>query len=159
MTVPKFHFRLATLLRLREAARDQRRVQLADAQRADAELQRQMARLDMERTHLQRDCRTAAGPGPVDVGRLIEAQRYAATLRVQEANLQQQRQALAAQIDCRRKELLEADRDVRTLAKLRENQLQAHRQAEERQDGKRLDEAALQALSTSDLTGTIAYGN
>ena len=46
----KFHFRLATLLRLRETTRDECRVQLADAQRADAELQSQLARLDMEQT-------------------------------------------------------------------------------------------------------------
>ena len=140
----KFHFRLATLLRLRETTRDERRVQLAEAQRADAELQSQLTRLDVEQEQLQRECRTAAGPGAVDLPRLVEAQQYAAALRAQEAELQQQRQALAVEIDRRRQALLEADRDVRTLEKLRENQLQAHRQEEERQEGKRLDEAALQ---------------
>ena len=65
-------------------------------------------------------------------------------------SLQRQRQALAAEIDRRRQALLEADRDVRTLEKLRENQLQAHRQEEERQEGKRLDEAALQATGQDD---------
>ena len=145
----RFHFRLATLLRLRESTRDECRVQLADAQRADTELQSQLARLDMEQRQLQRECRTAAGPGPVDLRRLLEAQRYAATLRAREVDLHQQRQVLGAEIDRRRQALLEADRDVRTLEKLRENQSQAHRQAEDRQEGKRLDEAALQTASST----------
>ena len=139
-----FHFRLASLLRLRQSICDQCRVELADAQRADAELQSQLARLDMEQRQLQGECRTAAGPGPVDLRRLLEARRYAATLRAREAGLHQERQTLGTEIDRRRQALLESDRDVRTLEKLRESQSQAHRQAEDRLEGKRLDEADLQ---------------
>jgi flagellar protein FliJ len=144
----KFHFRLATLLRLRETTRDERRVQLAEAHRADAELQSQLARLNVKQEQLQRECRAAAGPGEVDLSRLLEALQYASALRAQKAELRQQRQALAAEIDLRRQALIEADRDVRTLEKLRENQSQAHQQAEDRQEVKRLDEAALQAART-----------
>jgi flagellar protein FliJ len=144
----KFRFRLATLLQLRESTRDERRVQLAESQRADTELHRQLIRVEMEQQQLQRECREAAGPGDVDLPRLVEAQQYASALRAQQTELRRQRQALAAEIDRRRQTLLEADRDVRTLEKLRENQLQAHRQEENRQEGKRLDEAALQAAGT-----------
>ena len=77
----KFHFRLATLLRLRQSVRDGCRVQLADAQRADVELQSHLNRLDTEQEQLQRECRAAAGPGPVDLRRLLEARQYSATLR------------------------------------------------------------------------------
>ena len=140
-----FHFRLATLLRLREATRDQRRVELAEAQRTDAELERQLARLAVERQQLQCECRTAAGPGAVDLPRLMEAQQYAAALRGEEADLRRQRETLAAEIERLRQAELEADREVRTLEKLRETQAQAHRQEDERQEGKRLDEAALLA--------------
>ena len=146
--MPKFHFRLATLLRLRETARDERRVQLAEAQQADVDLQHRLARLDAEQQQLQHECRAAAGPGAVDLSRLVEAQQYASALRAQAEELTRQRQTLAAEIDRRRQSLLEADRDVRTLEKLRENQSQAHRQQEDRQEGKRLDEAALQAART-----------
>jgi flagellar protein FliJ len=141
----KFNFRLATLLRLREAARDERQLELADAQRADAELDGQLARLETLERQLQGERRNAAGPGPVDLRRLIDAQRYAASLRTREADLRQQRQTLAAEIDRRRQAVVEADRDVRSLEKLHAKQLQAHRQSEERQEGKRLDEVALQA--------------
>jgi flagellar export protein FliJ len=139
----KFHFRMATLLRLRETARDERRVQLAEVQRTDAELHGRLTRLDIEREQLQADCRTAAGPGAVDVARLVEAQQYALALRAQEVELQRQRQALATEIDRRRQALLESDRDVQTLEKLRQHQSQAHRQEQDRQEGKQLDEAAL----------------
>jgi len=141
----KFHFRLATLLRLRAATRDERRVQLGEAQQADVELQDRLAGLGAQQQRLQHECREAAGPGAVDLPRLIEAHHCATALRSQEAELERQRRELAVEIDRRRQALLEADRDVRTLEKLRENQSQVHRQCENRQEGKRLDEAALQA--------------
>lgn len=144
----KFQFRLATLLRLREATRDERRVQLAEVQRADAELQSQLERLAREQEQLRRDCREAAGPGTVDLRRLVEAEQYASALRMQEAGIRRQRETLAVEIECRRQAVIEADRDVQSLEKLRDNQLQAHRQEEDRQEGKRLDEAALQVVAT-----------
>jgi flagellar protein FliJ len=146
--MPKFHFRLATLLQLREATRDERRVHLAEAYRADVELEHQQARLEAKLQQLLQEYRTAAGPGAVDLSHLVEADQYAAMLRTQEEELRRRRQVLAAEIVLRRQALLEADRDVRTLEKLRENQSQAHRQEDERQEGKRLDEAALQTGRT-----------
>jgi flagellar protein FliJ len=142
----KFKFRLASVLRLRQTARDDRRVQLAESQRSDAELQGQLRRLEAEQELLQGECRAAVGPGPVDLGRLIDAQRYAAELRSREGDVREQRELLAAEIESRRQAVIEADRDVRTLQKLRDNQLQTHREEEQRQDAKRLDEAAMQTI-------------
>lgn len=144
----KFHFRLATLLKLRETARDERRMELAEAHRADAELERRLEQLDAQRKQLQRECREAAGPGPIDLRRLIEAQRYASTLRARVDEVQRQRQTLAMEIDRRRQAAIEADREVRTLEKLRNHQAQAHRQQDDRQEAKRLDEAALQTAGS-----------
>jgi flagellar export protein FliJ len=81
----------------------------------------------------------------VDLARLAESHQYAALLQTQEDELVRQRLALAIEIDRRRQSLLEADREVRTLEKLRENQIEAHRQNKNRQEIKRLDEAALLA--------------
>lgn len=148
-----FHFRLATLLRLREIARDERRVELADSQRLDAALESQLAQLAVEQKLLQDDCRRAGGPGTVNVSQLAVTQQYAATLRGQEAELQERRRTLAAEIDQRRQAAIEADRDVKSLEKLRESQLRAFRQNEDRQEGKLLDEAALQ---TADVCGAAA---
>ena len=70
------NFRLATLLRLREVTRNERRALLAEAHRADEELVRQLTQLGMEQQRSQDECRKAAAPGAVDVDRLVEAHRY-----------------------------------------------------------------------------------
>jgi flagellar FliJ protein len=142
----QFRFQLATLLRLREATRDKCRVELAEARRADDELRVQLEQLNAEQKRLEAECRHAIGPGAVDVDAIVEVQRYAAALREREEKLRQERQAMAAEIDCRRRALLAADRDVKVLEKLRERRQAQHRLEEERQSAKQLDEAALQAV-------------
>lgn len=140
----KFHFAMDALLRIRKSTRDERRLELAAAERADAELQNQLAALADEQRQVRQQCRKTAGPGTVDLPRLAEAQRYAAVLHDRETKIQRRRQTLATEIQRRHQTLIEADREVRTLEKLRESQWQTHRQEQERQDAKRLDEMALQ---------------
>jgi len=142
----KFHFRLATLLRLRETTRDRRRVQLAETIQADANLRNRLTRIDAGRRRLQGECRRAAGPGAVDVVKLAEAHRHDATLQEQQAELLRQRETLAAEIERRRQTLLTADRDVRVMEKLHDHRQRQHRQNEERREAKQLDEAALQVV-------------
>jgi flagellar protein FliJ len=143
--MPEPRFRLATLLRLRESTRDQCRARLAEAHRADEEIVEQLTRLAVERQQVQSECRKAAGPGDVQVGRLVEAHRYTLSLRAREDELHKRRQTLAAEIQRRRQELLKADQDVQVLEKLRDRRLQRHRIEEERKQSKQIDEAALQA--------------
>ena len=137
--MPKFKFRLATLLRLREDARDQRRSQLAEAYRLDELLQQRVDEISDQLTGLRDQWRTAAGPGTVDVDQLVEAQRYEVTLRMQRQQLEQQRESVASEIQRRRQVLIEANRDVRVLEKLRENQARRHRRDEERREIKQLE--------------------
>jgi flagellar FliJ protein len=138
----KFKFRLATLLRLRESARDERRAELAEAYRVDDLLRQRFDELSAELEAARQQCRRAAGPGTVDVDRLLEAQRYELTLRFQQGQLEQQRKAVAAEIERRRAALVEANREVRVLEKLRDNQSDRHRQEEGRREIKQLDEVA-----------------
>lgn len=147
----KFKFRLATLLRLREATRDQRRGELAEAYRADDLLREHQERLGQELRWLLDQCRKVAGPGTVDVDRLVESQRYELTLRAQQGQLASQREAVGAEIDRRRQTLLAADRDVRLLEKLREKQAHRHHQEESRREIKQLDEVAGQLAIREDF--------
>ena len=142
--MPKFKFRLATVLKLREATRDQRRTALAEAYRVDAVLQQRMEALSAEMQDLREQCRRAAGPGPVQIDHLVTAQRYELTLQSQQAQLTQQRQTVAAEIDRRREALTAANRDVRVLEMLREKQAERHRHEEDRRDIGFLDEVAQQ---------------
>jgi flagellar protein FliJ len=137
-----FHFRMTTLLRLRETDRDERRLELSEALRAEDILREQMDIIHAEWEWLKSRCRKAAGPGAVDVDHLLEAQRYELTLRAQEQRLTEQHARLMEEIERRRAALVAADREVKILEKLREHQAERHRREEERLAIKQLDEIA-----------------
>lgn len=138
----RFRFRLATLLRLREQVRDDRRRDLAEAYRVDQVLQEQQEQMSAELDRQRASCRQAAGPGPVNIDQLVDSQRYEAALKVELARLQHQRQVVAAEIERRHRALVEANHEVRVLEKLRERQAEQHRQDQERLQMKQLDEIA-----------------
>ena len=144
-------FRLATLLRLREHVRDQRRAELAEAFRAEELLDEQQQTVGRELGWLREQCRSAAGPGALNVDRLVEAQRYEVALRGRQSRLVAQRQTLSAEVDRRREALLAADRDVRLLEKLRERQAQRQRDQENRCETNQLDEVAGQRAAREPL--------
>lgn len=137
-----FQFRLATLLRMHEAARDQRRAELAEAFRAEELLRARLAELQADLAGLKADCRRRARPGLIEIDRLIDSQRYEFLLLAQCEALKQQAAALATEIERRRDALIGADREVRTLEKLREKQRLEHRRQAEQFEVKLLDEVA-----------------
>ena len=136
----RFQFRLQTLLRLREAARDERREQLAEVMRIDDALRKQLAELE----GLQSEARALQRlvVGRVDVDRLLEAQRYEAVVALEILHVERQRAAVAEEMNKRREALVEADREFRVLEKLREKRLQEHGTEALAQEMKVLDEAA-----------------
>jgi len=138
----KFKFRLTTLLKMRKAARDERRAALAQAYEAEAVLHQREQDLNDQVGQLREQYHQAALPGALKVDRLVESQRYELVLRGQQNLSRQQLQQLNEEIDRRRAALVEADREVRVLEKLRSNQQQAHAQQEFRQEVKQLDEVA-----------------
>ena len=138
-----FTFRLAPVLRLREATRDERRGQLAEALRLEAELSERIAHVESDLNLAVRAAQAAASPGTVNVDRLIDAGRYELTLRGERHQMQLQMQALGDEIERRRAVLAAADRDVRVLEKLREHQLERHEADERKREQRVLDEAGL----------------
>jgi flagellar FliJ protein len=137
-----FRFRLETLLRLRLADRDARRADLAKAQRAEDALVAQAAALAQEQQETVDLSRRLASPGAADVDRLIAAHRYELVLKARSQQLAGQIEQVRAEVERRRAVLVEADRQVRVLEKLREKQQSAHTQREEKQEQKVLDEQA-----------------
>jgi flagellar export protein FliJ len=138
----KFSFRLKTLLRLRQAGRDERRAELAQACQAEEILRKEGRQLATELEELAQRCRAKSSPGRVDVDTLLDARRYELVLRAGSQRLDQQLQAVAAEIQRRRAALAEADREVRVLEKLRQKQYDRHRDEMNRQEIKLLDEVA-----------------
>jgi flagellar FliJ protein len=138
-----FRFRLETLLRLRQADRDQRRAELAKAQRAEDTLLAQAGQLAREQHETERLARQLASPGEADIDRLIAAHRYELVLRSRANNLANQIALVRREVERRRQLLVEADRQVRVLEKLRERQRAAHWARQEKFDQRQLDEQAV----------------
>jgi flagellar export protein FliJ len=141
--MPSFQFRFSTLLRLREAWRDERRAHLAEAEQAEQLIADRLAQIDRELTDAARWAHDAARPGTVNVDRLADSARYEMILKVERQSADQQRQAVAAEVEKRRAALVAADREVRVLEKLRDAQHQRQRDEEARFEAKILDESAV----------------
>jgi len=146
----QFRFRLATLLRLREALRDQRRAELAEAYRVEDLLRQQQEEVGRMIDALCQRCREVAAPGPVDVDAMLAAQRYYAALRSRQQQLLAQRQHVAGEIERRQQVLAAASRDVKILEKLRQRQAEAYQAEENRREMKLLDEAAARRAAQED---------
>jgi flagellar FliJ protein len=147
-----FRFRLATLLRIQEAARDQRRSELAEAFRAEQTLRERMQGLEKQFDELKQQYRQSGESGQVNVDRLIDVQRYELVLSVEQQLLRQHEAALAQEIEKRRQALVAADREVRVLEKLREKQHERHRADDERQQVKQIDEIAARRVANEEVT-------
>jgi len=141
----RFQFRLASLQRLREAVRDERRSQLAEVFRLADSLEDRKRQLAENLRELARS--RAVSAGAVDVDKLLAASRYEAVLLLEQAQLDRQLAAVSVEIERRREALVAADRDVRTLEKLFEAQQARHREEEQQKLMKQLDEAALRGFA------------
>src|SRR5688572_1626486 len=135
-----FRFRLATLQRLREADRDERRTQLADAQRAEDIVRARIVDIETELTRLRGQAARLSQPGLVNVDDLMEIERFEVLLAAERQAAVGQRQIVATEVERRREILVAADREVRVLERLRETQQQRHRQDTERDERKQMDE-------------------
>lgn len=136
----RFQFRLQTLRRLREIHRDELRFRLATAYEAERILAEQQAQLTTEEEALIETRRAMAQQTPLNVNRLLSAQRYQLALEAQRRVLAEQAEKLAAEVELRRQAVVEADREVRVLDKLEERKRAQHAQAQQRAEMKRLDE-------------------
>jgi flagellar export protein FliJ len=138
----KFVFKLTGLLKLREAERDARRMRMAAAAGVAASLRQELDRIDNELAELLNHCRRAAGPGPIDLGRLREGQRFEALLKSRRQTADRELQTADAEVERCRLDVVEANRDVRVLENLRTRQSERHLEKEHRQEVGQLDEAA-----------------
>lgn len=136
-------FRLETVARLREAARDAARAQLADALRAAEVLEERKADLQRRFTELTEQRRSASESA--DTVWLLNAGRYELVLRGDEKSLADNTETVEAEIDRRRQLVAEAEREVKALDTLRERAEQRERQEKAKREARRLDEFASQS--------------
>jgi flagellar protein FliJ len=141
-----FRFRLSSLLLLRENVRDECRQKLVDAQRAEDIIHARINALNRVLTDLHGQSEIARRPGAIDVDRLLDADRYKIAVTAQLQAVLNQQIAAMAEVELCRQALVEADREVKTLEKLRQQQAMRHQLNENRRQIKQLDEAAVQRL-------------
>jgi flagellar FliJ protein len=141
-----YRFRLATLLRLRLAERDQRRAELTKAQQAESLLMAQIDALEAERKELAALARQLAAPGEANIDALVRTHRHDLTVKTQARQLAGQLAQVRAELERRRQILVEADRGVRVLEKLRERQQAAHQSRQDFIERRDLDEQAVLAF-------------
>lgn len=146
----KFHFRLATLQKLRELHRDELRTKLAEAVKANQILEEQLTQVAAEIEHLQTMQRGAMQGTQIDVDPLLEAQRYHGVLLAQQKTMHEQSRLLLAEIERRRQSVVEADRQVKVLEKLHDRKLAEFRQEQLRAEIKVLDEVAARKTVETD---------
>lgn len=149
--MPPFRFRLETLVRLRLVERDQRRAELAKAQQAEAVLVGQIDEIERQRGELTGQLRQLASPGQANIDALVRAHRYELTLITQVKQLAGQLVQVRAEVDRRRQALVEADRGVRVLEKLRERQQTAHQAHQAKLEMRQFDELALLGFARGEV--------
>jgi flagellar protein FliJ len=145
--VSPFRFRLSRILRLRENLRDEHRQLLGAAQMTTDLIRDQIAALHHQIAESRRDNRTDARS--LNIDRLLDADRFETNLVAQLHTAQEQHQLAEAEVDRHRQILIESDREVKTLEKLRQHQVMRHRLDDNRRQAKQLDTIAIERLSDS----------
>ena len=138
----RFNFRLKTLMKIREATRDERALNLAEAVKAEQTLDAQASQFHGQVHDLQQEYRNLTQERMVDVDRLLDVQRYQQILRAQREDLLQKKAMVTTEVQRRRQLLLEADQEVRVLEKFREKKWQRFQVEEKKIVQKELDEVA-----------------
>ena len=126
--MPRFEFRLKSLLTIREAQRDLQRLQLAEARAMHDKLIEQRTALRQEMIDQMQFIRSGMAPGQtVDVQRLAWGHRYELVVREKLSALAEQEQAAEAEVARRRESLLAPTATCERSKSCRERQLEEFR--------------------------------
>ena len=141
--MPRFNFRLQTLFKLRIATRDRCREELAEALKVDRVLEQQLEEIKQTIAQTRHATLEASRPGAIDVDNLLNSHRHVLILETQIQKITNQREQVGVEIERRRLALVEADREIKVLEKLRESQHRQHMAEQEKTEVRQMDEIAL----------------
>lgn len=139
----KFRFRLETYLRLKIAARDQCRAELAEVMRAEEQLKEHQAGIESDIQDQHAYIRGLTQAGALNVDLITASQREVMFLKALQIEKQQLMLKLRPHIQQRQQALIDADHEVRTLEKLKEQKQEQHLKWEAAMEAKQMDEIAL----------------
>ena len=138
----KFKYRLAPLLKIRENVRAEKQAELAKAYEAARIVEAELQRVQAELVRNGELGRQATQKGRISVDYLLSLRRHEAFLLAQQNQAQEQLEQIQQEIERRRIALMEADREVKVLEKLKEKMKTKHLQEEALAELKQMDEIA-----------------
>lgn len=146
-----FRFRLTTLVRLRQAARDERRQELAIVQQLEQSVSDRIAGLDSEMAGLRSRSAAAGKSGSIDIDRLRETVQYQSLLATKRQAAKEELDHCSARVDRLRRSLVEADRELKSLEKLQARQRDRQRRLQDTLELRQLDEAGIRIAASRDV--------
>ena len=139
-----FQFRLAPVLKIRKAGRDQQRRVVAERVRTLQSTREALAELEGGVTATLAQARQTRGVAVIDVGLELQEQRWRLGLHRRIHETVRQMDENHASLAAAREELARRSRDVKAIEKLRERRRETHRLAEARSERLEADEMATQ---------------
>lgn len=136
-----FRFRLKSVATLREQARDRIAEAVAEVQEAQRIVREQIAQLQREIEEALKQ-RQMASTGIVRIDRLLLVQRHQLMLEAQREQAVQQLRLLEEEYERRRALLVEAEKEVKAMEKLKETQKARWEQEQLAAEQKQIDEWA-----------------
>ena len=135
-------FRLKTLLKLNEQARDQRQRMLSDAKQAVELLQNRIDQLESELADIKQQTSHLVQQQTINPDTWADQQRYRWVLQSQKSQMLAQRGQLEQEVERRENALMDADREVKKLEKMRDRELELERVRLNQLEQKELDDLA-----------------
>lgn len=136
----RFQFRLETLLKHRKNLEEQKEREFGEAQARVDRAERRLKALEQECYGILTQGRGAGSR--IDVASLLEREQYASALKVQIAEVTQERDAAKILAEEARLVLVKARQDREAVTKLRENALEEYQRETLRLDQEAFDEMA-----------------
>ncbi len=138
----RFRYRLAPLLKIRENVRAERQTELSKAYEAQRIVNEQLEKVKNDIADCLNEGRESILAGRVRIDHLLALRRHEAHLLAQQAHAEGQLVEIGKEIERRRIALMEADREVKVLEKLKEKMKERHHQEELKAELKQMDEIA-----------------
>ena len=135
-------FRLKTLLKLNEQARDQRQRMLSDAKQAIELLQNRIDQIESELADIKQQTSQLVQQQTINPDIWADQQRYRWVLQSQKSQMLAQRGQLEQEVERRENALMEADREVKKLEKMRDREFELERVRLNQLEQKELDDLA-----------------
>ena len=129
-------------MRIREAERDEKQEQLAEAMQAEGILHDQVQQIAEEIAQLRDQSTNDLRPGSINPDIVMQTQRYELLLRNQMEQIEGKIMQVQAEVERRRDLLVEAEKQVKVLEKLRERRESEFKATQMQIANKQMDEIA-----------------